>query len=98
MVHTKECVAAQCVRQKWLDRWPEHCIACRGAGGFTFHETHGLPGPGEQLWEPCVCIEDGRCPRCGKYLLNEESRCFDCGWTLQFGGCPVAECFCEEVL
>lgn len=96
MVHTKECVAAQAARKEWLDQWPEHCVACRGAGGFTYYETHGLPVFGEQLWEPCVCVESGRCPRCGVYALDDENRCTECKWKIG-DGCPDEECFCWEV-
>ena len=32
--------------------------------------------------EPCECVEEGICPRCGKHSLNEdgEGPCTRCGW------------------
>lgn len=98
MVHTELCAAVRAAQKEWLDQWPEHCVACCGAGGYVYYENHGLPGLGEQFWEPCACVEEGRCPRCGVYALDDEYRCTECGWTLKVGGCPAAECFCWEVL
>lgn len=67
--HTEACVLEQ-ARYKirleiWEEKYPKHCRVCDGWGGHVHYESHGLPGPREQIFEPCCCLERGVCPRCG---------------------------------
>jgi hypothetical protein len=67
--------------------WPEYCRACGANGVIVYYESHGLPGPGEQIQDGCETCDD-RCPRCAKVFSVEESTkffedstaCPACGW------------------
>lgn len=83
---------------EWKKKWPAHCVHCNGWGGHVTYESHGLPGIGERLFEPCDCllkedIEDIVCPRCGLHGLtfneytevDEDKECTECGWNYDDG-------------
>lgn len=87
--HSVECVNENArrleARESWLHAWPNHCRNCFGHGGTMFYETHGLPGPGEPMWEDCICrAEYGKCPRCGAATFGEDCDNYDdcriCTW------------------
>lgn len=72
---------------KWRSRWPCHCRACGGWGGKMFEENHGLPGPGDQLFDVChhcVGAEKPRCGRCSFPMFEAQvelgAPCAACGW------------------
>lgn len=58
-------------------RWPRHCRACKGVGGWWYEfdpSPSGIPlGPGTMRdFDTCqACIESDICPRCGKALPGE---------------------------
>lgn len=90
------CAQVKQAQDEYVARWPQHCRKCHGWGAFSWYENHGVPGPGEQLSEPCdgctASEEHGpqRCPRCYTRTLAEDGsgNCAACGWTPQEGGCP----------
>jgi hypothetical protein len=100
VTHTTECLKAHEARQEYLDRWPDYCRGCGGSGEVHWQENQALLGSGlrwmEDFSEPCSCLYDGRCPRCGEGNMHATPKeaCPDCGWTAGTPGCPEAECFC----
>jgi hypothetical protein len=71
--------------QAWHARWPKACTKCEGAGGEMYTEMHGFKhGPGEQIFDICICIEHGLCPRCSflawPYEDDLEHECPTCHW------------------
>jgi hypothetical protein len=75
---------------EWKAKWPNHCPACGGWGGITFHQSHpyGMGSASEQLFDECQAIENPTtCHRCGEDGLNEdgEGPCKACGWDFDDG-------------
>ena len=79
--HTKECAlqkfAAMRMRQEWLDKWPNHCEICEGAG--VIGNLYMVSNHGEWYDEgldPCECQENDniydelKCPRCGEDITD----------------------------
>ena len=86
-------LAAQLIT-KWHERWPNACKVCAGHGGSVYYENHGIPGPGEAIFETCGECE-GKCPRCGTSLeddfYEDDKPCPKCGWNWDHGkddSCP----------
>lgn len=53
---------------RWDQKWPTHCPACQGRGGFESYDTvpYGMGTTRMASTEPCsLCSEAGLCPRCG---------------------------------
>jgi len=74
--------------KQWRAKWPNHCKHCVGWGGSAYSENHGIPGPGETIFDPCGAIEDPTiCHRCGEKGLTEDSEgpCTKCGWNFDDG-------------
>ncbi len=71
---------------KWLTAifdatWPKACRSCDVSGVVIFYESHGMPGPGEQITDPCEKCE-GRCPRCAYEVEVEEiPEAFEAWWS-----------------
>lgn len=76
--------------EEYKAKWPNYCKVCNGWGGKYIHGT---------FWEPpdfdyCNrCIEDMKCPRCGKdydHLGIEtdypSDSCPHCGWDAKTRG------------
>lgn len=71
------------------EKYPDYCRSCNGAG---YHHDPGVwmyaDGSGEPPSdEPCVCVEAGRCPRCGVETAIMEvadwgayAVCIECGF------------------
>jgi hypothetical protein len=81
--------------EAWRARWPKHCTKCGGWGGFTFYESHGMPGPGEQMFDECCAHDDLRtCHRCSELGLQEDGSgaCSHCGWVYGEDGDPSFNC------
>lgn len=59
----------------WKEKYPNHCKKCMGAGVLEYTENMAPLGSGRywpmQQQEPCECVEDGNCPRCGEAWLQE---------------------------
>lgn len=76
----------QLTREQWLAKWPCHCTVCEGYGAQEWIEYHDGPRyPGEPMSEPCTCMDNGRCPRCGELSFSEDREptvCACCGWDL----------------
>jgi len=73
----------------WKAKWPEYCNKCGGSGIVTFLQGHpyGSTTAYEEFAEPCDCILNGFCPRCGATTMNadpdkevEHQTCSACGW------------------
>jgi hypothetical protein len=79
----------------WESNWPNACPLCEAWGG-----SDSVEQAGEFLcsvWDDCPdCIEQGKCPRCGKELFEDagekyqevwsewivdQNPCPNCGWT-----------------
>ena len=76
------------VAEAWVQKWPNHCKHCGGWGGFVFYESRGMPGPGEQMMDPCGAIEWSYiCHRCGEAGLSSDGDgpCSKCGWDYDDG-------------
>jgi hypothetical protein len=75
--------------ERWKKQWPNHCSKCCGWGGTGYTEMHGFTyGAGEQMFDPCDCTIEGKCPRCGKKGLTPdegEGPCKHCGWNYDDG-------------
>jgi len=85
MKHKPECLERTAKEKQELDSWlalyPNHCTSCGGAGAWSSPGSFWEPPDGG----PCGCVEDGKCPRCGKETLMEnhfenEIPCPNCGW------------------
>ena len=91
--------------------WPKYCRKCNGLGEIVYNDDPSAAGvslsPGSmEFSDPCQCLEDGNCPRCGRYnvsWLNAEDdmlKCPVCGWVYQSSpGCPPGwdgECNCID--
>lgn len=95
--HTEYCQKQQAeyreAVEKYDQNWPNACKACGGAGYFVYAYDPSPSGvslaPG-YLYDadPCeACIEQGKCPRCGKAAWTDDdwngefATCPHCGWT-----------------
>lgn len=77
--------ARQAEIEAWRACWPNACPNCRGAGGKSYPGSFDhRAGVGEPpSFEPCDCVLDGRCPRCGAdpaFDEYEHKPCGECGW------------------
>jgi hypothetical protein len=79
-------------RAEWRAKWPHHCTKCEGAGGFDYPGSWDDPPD----YEPCDCVLDNMCPRCGKRSIvwlvtstwmfynfipdGDTPFCASCGW------------------
>lgn len=99
--HSKECEAFQreqaATIEKYKADWPEHCKNCDGWGFFYYPSTRWQP----EEYAPChKCIEEGKCPRCGKdawqELPDDSATCPHCGFTeIESEGLPEeSHCMC----
>jgi len=82
-------------RADWLKKWPGHCPTCNGLGLIVYQDDPSPSGvslsPGTmEFSDPCDCLEDGNCPRCGKKGWAdcptettdwENEPCLYCGWS-----------------
>lgn len=81
-MHKESCLAAQArikaAQDAFLAKWPNFCKSCWGAGGHTSPGDFYQPPD----WQPCFCLDNGRCPLCGKQHNEdwEADEC-ECGWT-----------------
>lgn len=91
--HTVHCIDLHNLAQKYRRDWPDYCRSCNGWGCHIQPQTYWEP---EDV-SPCVCIEDGRCPRCA-YPHGEDwegETCEACGWQYDDGGGGFDEPECE---
>lgn len=98
MEHTEQCrrffaTYDQEVRE-FKSRFPAYCRTCKGWGAsFGTYDPSpsgvSLSAGSMPDVEPCPdCVDNGRCPRCGKQLLSADQldtgvgpeSCPDCGW------------------
>lgn len=94
MQHSEQCLKEQETRnqliKEYKNKWPNYCRSCGGWGGSVFYQSHpyGSTYANEEMWDPCTdCIEDGKCPRCGWEMPEDEFEetlefgvCRKCGW------------------
>lgn len=95
--HTPECLEQQKRHDEWVAMWPNFCRACGGGGAIvTYGHRYYPDGSGEPDWvDPCSCVEEGQCPRCGFKGLDEDGgECSICGWTYNCNDCEPADCIC----
>ena len=75
MEHTQECIRDMNTRNAAIEvyeaKWPNYCKTCGGSGAVGYYDDPiGEPWSSPQwLEEPCDCVEDGICPRCGKHAV-----------------------------
>ena len=97
---------ARARKTRFQSRYPDYCTAC-GADGFTYSKDYW----GELKQYPCTsCLEQGKCPRCGKQEIVQEPWkefagsypvCAACNWTSlheddDANTLPFPpECYCE---
>lgn len=69
---------------EYMKQYPNYCRKCDGWGFQTWIEHHDGPMyPGEPMQEPCECLENGSCPRCGSGIDTENTEtyhCHNCHW------------------
>lgn len=117
--HTRDCIKRQEAYDKLLkefkEGWPDFCQKCNGWGiieGPPDMVPYGstwvpLPGTGH---DSCPdCLEQYKCPRCGREQPDEhcydnwsdDCVCFYCGWREldnDYHGAPEPpECYCYEL-
>jgi len=89
----------------WVSGWPNHCQNCRGTGELHWYENGAPWGAGNwpmPMAEPCDCVINGKCARCGKPdTIDPETGqgpCSNCGWNYD-DECPPeffdGPCYCE---
>ena len=100
--HSEQCIKDTLAYLLWQAQHPNHCTGkgCHGAGVIDISDSSvGLYGT-----EPCPsCVEQGKCPWCGKQTLNTvydwdddaKLSCRSCGWHTG-AGVPQLECWCWE--
>lgn len=75
----------QALQDAWVQLWPHYCRTCEGSGVICWEEQHDRGYPGELMSEPCRCIDNNQCPRCGKSGIIDASdeppfTCPHCKW------------------
>lgn len=67
----------------WVARWPKHCPACNGWGGFSKPLTDAYSGT--FTW--CTARRAEQCHRCGGLGLNAQGKgpCSVCAWNFDDG-------------
>lgn len=81
------------VRKAWQRKWPNACQKCHGWGVHTWSENQSPLGSGRnwpmEMAEPCSCVEEGTCARCGLGnaldLDTGEGPCPTCNWNYDDG-------------
>lgn len=81
--HTPKCLELQAKLEEFKKLWPKFCTKCGGYGYITYAATRDDPGGSD----PCSCIEDNVCPRCGTTNIVwieqkgcDYGHCVLCGW------------------
>lgn len=84
--HNEKCIEDRkkydIVMAEFEGQYPNYCRSCRGWGMHSCPDTRYEPGG----IDPCSCIEQGDCPRCGEHVWNEDDfdgspvKCPSCGW------------------
>ncbi len=113
---TPECIEQQrtwrIALHEYVTKWPQHCKSCDG-WGYHWYEYDPSPA-GIALshgtmtdCDPCAdCIEQGKCPRCGKEVWTEDDFnpddpvvCLECGWKEDDPDVAPEqpECYCWEL-
>lgn len=96
------CVAARNAQAVYDAAYPDHCTRCLGSGVVLTYDGHWDGGGSCTIEETCTCLDEGRCPRCGReYDLYAEERCRHCAWDngKNDGDVrPFHECHCENML
>jgi hypothetical protein len=47
---------------RYVEDYPNHCTSCEGTG-IVYAEY-------QQIFD-CLCVEEGKCPRCGRFMYWE---------------------------
>lgn len=81
-------------RNAYEQLWPNYCRTCGGLGEIYVEDYEC-----GDFTDPCSCVEQGKCPRCGSQVFGEEETdtCSHCKW--EYGeteGCPTDACWCAE--
>jgi len=113
MICTEQCqqhvAAINAAREAYASQWPSHCQDCGGNGGTASSydpSPHGVGLASGVIWDfdPCeTCVEQYKCPRCGKRLSEIASgglSCLTmsgCKWNSDSPDTPLPpECICPE--
>jgi hypothetical protein len=100
--HKESCIAHWLttlrLQEAYDSKWQHHCRKCHGLGGFLYSYDPSPAGvslsPGYmQDFDTCSdCVEQGKCPRCGKLIypldqvdkfnewLDNQTECPHCKW------------------
>lgn len=73
--HTPACEYRRQAYARWVKAWPNHCPSCHGVGEVSYDDDPGasdcsLSAGSMTFTDPCECVEEGRCPRCGKRAIS----------------------------
>lgn len=96
--------------RRFQDEWPHYCRTCAARGEHHYEEDPSPSGVGLSpgticFYDPCVCTENGFCPRCGTRAWDVDSgedvgeECASCSWRFDDAtkhAPPVAPCVCFE--
>jgi len=67
--HLRECtlktIESTLKAAEYDQQWPGYCRKCNGVGHHNYPSTRDEPGG----CEPCSCVEDNTCPRCGGHTV-----------------------------
>ena len=94
-------------RQDWIKKWPNYCKKCDAVGVHEESQNHpyGSTTATETWTEPCECLNNGECPRCGQAVMTDDVKpCSNCEWNWGDGPedyCPPlwecwGDCIYEE--
>jgi hypothetical protein len=90
----------EALKAEYETAWPDCCSNCQGWGYFEDTQRHDPYGE-EVITDPCDCMLEGDCPRCGRFSGDEWAEgdptpCPHCGFVvMQTAGVPhPPECTC----
>lgn len=81
--YVEACIKNVTAWNEAVEKYPNVCENCGGAGFVTWEEN-GAPH-GEGYWpmpvsDICGCVDEGKCPRCASPLEEDEPKCSQCDW------------------
>lgn len=109
MEHSQACIertnAVKKAISEYEEKWPNYCRKCNGVGFLVSYQSvpYGMGSTNMEVDDFCSCVEEGKCPRCGIVVFDEDDfdddklECPKCGWTEESPICPeLDDCGCWE--